>query len=71
MNTVKTIIKKKISYDIMTIQAKLPSGASLKFSINRSGERLEVAFSNNTIVLKEQTDAIQNWLKLRKGENNE
>ena len=40
-------VKKSIGFDNMRLSAKLPSGASLKFSIGRSGERLEMAFSND------------------------
>jgi hypothetical protein len=63
-------IKKTIGFDRMSISAKFPSGANFKFSIGRSGERLELAFSNNDSELKEQIRIFMNWMKFRDGEKN-
>ena len=68
--TSKVKITEKIGFDNMSISAKLPSGASIRFSIGRSGERLTLAFSNDDAVLKEQTRKMSKWLELRKDENN-
>lgn len=64
-------IKKSIGFDRMSISAKFPSGANFKFSIGRSGERLELAFSNDSAELKEQSKIFVNWMKFRDGEKNE
>jgi hypothetical protein len=64
-------VSKRISYDSMSISGKMPSGASLKWSINRNGERLEVAFSNDTNVLKTQLQVVQKWIEYRAGESNQ
>ncbi len=64
-------IKKKINHDSMWIAAKFPSGAHYKFKVDRRGERLEVAFSNDTAELCKQTNVFRKWITLRKGENNE
>ena len=66
----KTTIKQIIRHDKMSLSAKLSSGASLKFSIGRSGEKLEIAFSNDPIVLKDQLVKMQEWLKFKNGETN-
>lgn len=63
-------IKKTIGFDRMSISAKFPSGANFKYSIGRSGERLELAFSNDNSELKEQTKIFMNWMKYRDGEKN-
>lgn len=59
----ETIVKKRITHDNMSIRAKFPSGASLLYSISNYREKLEVAFSNDSKVLKEQTKIIADWLK--------
>jgi hypothetical protein len=63
-------VKKTIGFDRMSLNAKLPSGASLKFSIGRSGEKLELAFSNDIKILKEQMIKMTNWIKTRPTETN-
>ncbi len=64
-------IKKSIGFDRMSISAKFPSGANFRFSIGRSGEKLELAFSNDPAELKEQSRIFVNWIKFREGEKNE
>ena len=66
-----TEIKKKINHDSMWIAAKFPSGANYKFKVDRNGERLEIAFSNNTAELAKQSRIFLKWMQFRKGENNE
>jgi hypothetical protein len=61
-------VHKKMGHDVMKIEFFFPSGASLKFRIGRSGETLEVAFSNDQATLKEQTKKIQKWLDFQEGE---
>ena len=63
-------VRKNIGFDRMSINAKFPSGASLKYSIGRSGEKLELAFSNDSAELKKQIKIVSKWLELRKGETN-
>jgi hypothetical protein len=58
-------VKKSIGYDRLSLSAKLPSGASLKFSINRGSERLAMAFSNDSKIAGEQLKAMSSWLKFR------
>jgi hypothetical protein len=65
-----TKIKKVNRYDSMSLSAKFHSGASLKFLVNRSGERLEVAFSNDPEMAKEQTRTLAKWLEPRDKEVN-
>ena len=55
----------------MWISAKFPSGAYYKFRVDRNGEKLELAFSNDTRELKEQTKIFGQYLKFRQGETNE
>lgn len=64
-------IKKTIGFDRMSISVKFPSGANFRFSIGRSGEKLEIAFSNDPKELKEQSKIFQNWMKFLEGEKNE
>ncbi len=64
-------IKKSIGFDRMSISAKFPSGANFRFFIGRSGEKLEIAFSNDPQELKEQSKIFINWMKFREGEKNE
>jgi hypothetical protein len=67
---VDTKIKKSIGFDQMSISAKFPSGANFRFFIGRSGERLTLAFSNDTKELDEQSKIFAAWMKLRTGETN-
>ena len=67
----ETEVKKKINHDSMWIKAKFPSGAYYKFSVNRDGERLEMAFSNNDSEASVQIKTFNNYMKFRKGETNE
>ena len=55
----------------MSITANLISGAFLKYKINRNGESLELGFSNDRAILKEQTSKMAQWLKLRDKETNQ
>lgn len=66
-----TKISKRVGYDSMTISGKMMSGASVKLTINRNGERLESALSNDPDVAGKQLATLTSWLKLRKGESNE
>ena len=63
-------IKKSIGFDRMSISAKFPSGANFRYFIGRSGEKLELAFSNDSAELKEQSKIFASWIKLRTGETN-
>lgn len=65
-----TKISKKIGHDSMSITGSLPSGAYLKFTIGRRGEKLECALSNDIATMKSQMKQIQDWLKYRGNENN-
>lgn len=69
MNTT-TKIKKSIGHDSMSIAATLASGANLRFSIGRSGEKLAVGFSNDRKILNEQANVVKQWLRFRTGETN-
>ena len=55
----------------MWITAKFPSGANYKFKVDRRGEKLEIAFSNDTAELAKQSRVFLKWIQLRKGETNE
>jgi hypothetical protein len=66
----ETKIKKSIGFDQMSISAKFPSGANFRFFIGRSGEKLTLAFSNDTKELDAQCKIFADWMKLRKGETN-
>lgn len=66
-----TKVSKRIGHDSMTISAKFPSGATLSFSINRSGEKLALAFSNDQKVLQEQTKVMSKWLEPHKNETHQ
>ena len=67
----ETKITKKYGFDNMSIAAKFPSGASYRFSVSRSGERLTLAFSNDDKELAAQTKIFANWMKFRPGELNQ
>jgi len=67
----ETIVKKKLNHDSMWISAKFPSGASYKFRVDRYGEKLEMAFSNNDAESKIQIRIFQNYMKFRPKETNE
>jgi hypothetical protein len=67
----ETKIIKKYGFDVMSISAKFPSGASYKFTAGRSGERLAMAFSNNDAESKIQIRIFQEFMKFRKGEINQ
>ena len=61
----ETIVKKKLNHDSMWITAKFPSGATYKFRVDRNGEKLEMAFSNNDAEANDQIKIFNNWLKFR------
>lgn len=65
------IIKRKNNYDSMWISAKLPSGAYIKYHLNRNGETIDLRFSNDTNILAAQSKIIQEYMQLRKGETNQ
>lgn len=64
-------IKKNFGFDKMFIKGVLNSGASVEFTVNRGGERLVAALSNNTTIAEVQIKSLQEWLKFREGECNE
>ena len=66
-----TTVHKSIGHDRMKIEIFFPSGASLKFRIGRSGETLEIAFSNDSQTLKTQSAQVRKWLEQRKEETNQ
>lgn len=66
-----TVVVKNYSHDTMKLRAKFPSGAKLLFSVGRTGETLEVRFSNNRKELAEQAKMVQKWLQFRKDETNQ
>ena len=65
------IITRKTLHDSISLTAKFPSGAFLKFSVNRNGERLDLRFSNDADVLKQQQLKISKFLKFKPEESNE
>jgi hypothetical protein len=69
-NLTTTKVSKRLSHDSMSLSAKMPSGASLKFSIGRNGEKLELAFSNDTKVLQAQMSVVKKWIDYREKETN-
>jgi len=58
-----TSIKKRIGFDNMSMTVKFKSGANFKYSIGRSGKKLQLAFSNDSNELKNQMEIFQLWLK--------
>jgi hypothetical protein len=64
-------VKKTNGFDRMSLTAKFPSGASLKFSVGRSGDRLELAFSNDSVELKKQMKIVSKWLDFQGDEKNQ
>ncbi|MCK9576363.1 MAG: hypothetical protein WC979_00420 [Candidatus Pacearchaeota archaeon] len=65
-----TKINKKIGHDSMSISGVMQSGANVKFTINRGGEKIVAGLSNDIKIAKVQLLTLQTWLKLRDGENN-
>jgi hypothetical protein len=63
-------IKKSIGHDRLSLSAKFPTGAELRFSISRLGERLMVAFSNDKKEGDMQMQSLRSWLEFRDGETN-
>jgi len=63
-------IRKNYKHDSMSISVKLPSGASLKFSVDRDGDDLELAFSNDRKELKRQAKVAEKYLDFNGLENN-
>lgn len=63
-------IKKNIGFDRMSITGKFPSGAFFKFAVGRSGETLDLRFSNDRKVLKEQVNIFSKFMNLNEDENN-
>ena len=61
----ETTIKEKLNHDSMWIRAQFPSGAHFKFHVNRNGETLELAFSNDTSILRNQQRVFMKWMDLR------
>jgi len=67
----ETKVKRTNGFDRLSLTAKFPSGASLKFSVGRSGDRLELAFSNDSAQLSKQAKAVAEWMDFRDGEKNQ
>jgi hypothetical protein len=67
----ETQIQKKVNHDSMWLKATLPSGGYFKFTVNRSGEKLEMAFSPDNAIAKRQSRVFMDYMKLRKGETNQ
>ena len=67
----ETKITKKVTHDNISLSAQLPSGAKIKFFVGRSGEKLELAFSNDREMLKQQMSEMTKWLNNREGEVNQ
>lgn len=66
----ETKIKKSIKHDNMSISAHFPSGAFFKFSIGRSGEKIDIRFSNDQKELSEQAKKFLKWIDYREKETN-
>lgn len=66
-----TKLSKRIGHDSMSISGKMLSGALVKLTIGRNGEKLEVAFGNDEAVAKRQLAELKEWLKNRKNETNQ
>lgn len=64
----ETTIKEKLNHDSMWIKGQFPSGAHFKFHVNRNGETLELAFSNDVNILRNQQRVFMKWMDFRKGE---
>ena len=65
MATSKAVIKKVVNHDSLSISAKFPSGASFRFSVTRSGERLMVAFSNDDTEANRQSLIMQKFAQCK------
>jgi hypothetical protein len=65
-----TKIKKRYTFDSMKLEAIMQSGATVKFSITRSGERLVSCLSNDINIAKAQTESLSVWIKRRDKESN-
>ena len=66
----ETKVKRINGFDNMSLTAKFPSGASLRFSVGRTGDRLQLAFSNDLKELKRQSRVVADWMDFREGEKN-
>lgn len=64
-------IQKRFTQDNMSMKINFASGAHLRFMVGRSGEKLDVAFSSDAVILKQQSAALQKWLDYREGETNQ
>lgn len=71
VNEVKIV--KRSTFHKMSLSAKFPSGAQLKFSICNEpfDECLELRFSNDEKVLREQMKIMKKFLEPKSNENNE
>lgn len=67
----KVKVSYRIGYDSMNLSITYPSGGRFKWSINRSGERLMVGFSNDRVELAAQTEKIKSYLLALPGTNKE
>ena len=72
MNATVKIVKKE-TFHKMSLSAKFPSGAQLKFSICNEpfDELLELAFSNDAEILKSQMKIMKKFLEPKNNENNQ
>jgi hypothetical protein len=67
----ETRVKKTITHDYLSMNASFPSGATFRWSVGRTGERLSIAFANDEETSKRQAKTIVRWLKHREEETNE
>ena len=66
----ETKVKKTITHDYLSMNASFPSGATFKWSVGRSGERLAIGFANDEATSQKQAKTILQGLKHRKDETN-
>jgi hypothetical protein len=65
----QTTVKVVERYDSLSLTIAYPSGAKFKYLINRSGESVELAFSNNLEELKAQIKEMKTWIDGLQGTN--
>lgn len=66
----KTQIKKVIKHDSLSVKATFPTGDSVKFKINRTGESVEMSGVENTTEARQQIRCLQTICKRLGGELN-
>jgi hypothetical protein len=55
---------KNYSHDSMSLSVKFETGGSFSYRVGRSGERLEVCFSNDDNTLMGETNSFKCWTNL-------